>query len=194
MSARRFPILATLVVAIAIATMIGLGIWQLQRLKWKEGLLARYAAAQQTPAMVAWPGDPLSAEQRLYRLARVDCRAAGPLDAIAGRNDHDQPGFAVVSNCQLTGGGTARIVLGWTATPELPAWSGGEVTGMIAPGPRLVADPPLAGLQANAKPDPSEIPNNHLSYAIQWFFFAATALVIYALALRKRLAATDPRS
>jgi len=29
-------------------------------------------------------------------------------------------------------------------------------------------------------------PNNHLSYAIQWFFFAATALVIYVLALRKR--------
>ncbi|HNJ47416.1 MAG TPA: SURF1 family protein, partial [Novosphingobium sp.] len=34
-----------------------------------------------------------------------------------------------------------------------------------------------------------DIPNNHLSYAVQWFLFAATALVIYGLALRKRLAA-----
>ena len=56
---------------------------------------------------------------------------------------------------------------------------------MIAPGPRLVADPPVAGLQANAVPDPSDLPNNHLSYAGQWFLFAATALVIYVLAVRR---------
>ena len=50
----------------------------------------------------------------------------------------------------------------------------------------IVADPPLAGLIANARPDPRDIPNNHWSYAIQWFAFAATALIIYALALRRR--------
>ena len=49
-----------------------------------------------------------------------------------------------------------------------------------------MATPPLAGLEANAIPDPSEIPNNHFAYAIQWFLFAATALVIYTLALMKR--------
>jgi cytochrome oxidase assembly protein ShyY1 len=193
MTQRRFPFFATLVVAIAVTTMISLGFWQLRRLKWKEALLARYDAAQQTPAVVPWPRAAGSVEERLYRRSMVDCRAAGALDAIAGRNDHDQPGFAVISNCQLAGGGTARIVLGWTKTPQLPVWSGGAVTGMIAPGPRLVAEPPLAGLEPNAKPDPSEIPNNHLSYAIQWFCFATAALVIYALALRKRLAAADPR-
>ena len=62
---------------------------------------------------------------------------------------------------------------------------------MIAPGgklgPRLIADPPLAGLQASARPDPAATANNHLSYAVQWFLFAASALVIYALAVRKRL-------
>jgi surfeit locus 1 family protein len=51
-----------------------------------------------------------------------------------------------------------------------------------------VAAPPLAGLEANAIPDPAEIPNNHFAYAVQWFVFAATALVIYGLALRKRRA------
>ena len=54
-----------------------------------------------------------------------------------------------------------------------------------------VADPPLAGLEANGVPDPSEIPNNHFAYAIQWFLFALTALVIYGLAVRKRLAVRD---
>ena len=62
-----------------------------------------------------------------------------------------------------------------------------------AVGARLVADPPVAGLGANARPDPSDIPNNHLAYAVQWFLFAFTALVIYALALRKRLAAAAQR-
>ena len=35
-------------------------------------------------------------------------------------------------------------------------------------------------------PDPTLLPNNHLAYAGQWFFFALTALVIYVMVLRKR--------
>ena len=37
-----------------------------------------------------------------------------------------------------------------------------------------------------ARPDPSDLPNNHLAYAGQWFFFAITAFIIYVLALRRR--------
>ena len=85
------------------------------------------------------------------------------------------------------------VTLGWSNIPAPPPWDGGEVAGTIAPmgktGVRVVADPPLAGLSANARPDPANLPNNHWSYAIQWFAFALTALVIYVLALRKRLAA-----
>ena len=91
-------------------------------------------------------------------------------------------------DCKLADGGTARVALGWSRDPKDPVWNGGVVQGVVAPGPRLVADPPLAGLQANFRPDPADIPNNHLSYAVQWFLFAATALVIYAIALWKRLA------
>lgn len=39
---------------------------------------------------------------------------------------------------------------------------------------------------ASAPPSPDTIPNNHLSYAVQWFLFAGIAAVIYALALRQR--------
>jgi surfeit locus 1 family protein len=39
---------------------------------------------------------------------------------------------------------------------------------------------------ASAPPSPDNIPNNHLSYAVQWFLFAGIAGVIYALALRQR--------
>ena len=50
---------------------------------------------------------------------------------------------------------------------------------------------PLAGLAPNPGPDLSAIPNNHLAYAGQWFFFAAVAGIIYTLAVRRRI--TSPR-
>ena len=48
--ARRFPVGLTIAVAISLAILIGLGSWQLQRLHWKEALLARVAALQAAPA------------------------------------------------------------------------------------------------------------------------------------------------
>lgn len=84
----------------------------------------------------------------------------------------------------------ADVVLGWSRSPNAVEWRGGFVAGTVVPtgelGFKIVADPPLAGLEANAAPDPGDLPNNHLAYAVQWFFFAATALVIYVLALRRR--------
>ena len=50
----------------------------------------------------------------------------------------------------------------------------------------LVADAPPPGLTANAPPDLSAVPNNHLAYGVQWFLFAGIAATIYGLALRRR--------
>jgi surfeit locus 1 family protein len=46
---RGFPVGLTIATAIAMAILIALGVWQLQRLKWKEGLLAHIAALQSAP-------------------------------------------------------------------------------------------------------------------------------------------------
>lgn len=81
----------------------------------------------------------------------------------------------------------ADVALGWSRSSTPPQWDGGGVSGVIAPGPRLVAMTPIAGLEQLALPDPADVPNNHLAYAGQWFFFALTALVIYGLAIRKRM-------
>jgi len=82
------------------------------------------------------------------------------------------------------------VVLGWSREPGETLWNGGTLHGVVGPGrrgeARLIAAPQLGSLDPNALPDPKDIPNNHFSYAIQWFLFAATALVIYALALRKK--------
>lgn len=176
-----------MIVLAAVAIMIWLGLWQLERLHAKDALLARYAQAQATSAEIPWPHDEAAQRDLLYRYARLTCRAIADRSSMAGRNAQGEPGVAQTALCVLPEGGRALVVLGWSRQPNAGAnWQGGEVHGVIAPGPRLVANPPLDGLEANAIPDPSEIPNNHLSYAIQWFFFAATAIVIYVLALNKR--------
>ena len=190
---RRLPVLATLVVLAAIGIMIRLGFWQIDRMHEKAMLLARYAGAQTMSAEADWPKSEAEAERALYRHASLDCARVTRIGTIAGQNAAGESGLAQIADCQLAAGGTARIVLGWSRDPRIVDWRGGKVSGVIAPGPRLVVSPPLVGLEANKMPDPSGLPNNHFAYAVQWFLFAGVALVIYALAVRKRLAAAPPR-
>lgn len=189
---RRFPVIPTLLVLVAVAIMLRLGFWQLDRLAEKEALLARYQSAQASGAEIVWPSGRSDADLALYRRSRIFCAKVVGHSSIAGRSVKDEPGIAQYAQCVLPDGSQAKVVMGWARDPaQTGSWSGGEVRGIIAPGPRLVADPPLGGLAANARPDPSEIPNNHLAYAVQWFLFAATALVVYGVALRRRL--IEPR-
>lgn len=184
---RRIPFLATLVVLLAVAAMLSLGVWQIHRLHEKEALIARYARAHSDSTEIDWPVRSEMAQDQLYRRARLTCVNASAHSSMAGRSRAGALGMAQTVRCPVPGGAAALVVLGWSARPNAAtAWAGGEIHGVIAPGPRLVADPPVAGLQANAVPDPSEIPNNHLSYAVQWFLFAGTALVIYAIAIFRR--------
>ncbi|MBS0254968.1 MAG: SURF1 family protein [Proteobacteria bacterium] len=188
MTARRIPLLPTLLVLAAVGIMIRLGLWQLDRLHQKEALLAYYARGQANPAEVPFP-TAMAGQALLYRHSRLTCSRVLATSDVAGRNAAGEAGLARMVRCE-TPGGTAMVTLGWARAPGPLVFSGGEVVGIIAPGGpegvKLVADPPLGGLAANARPDPREIPNNHLSYAVQWFLFAATAVVIYALALRGR--------
>ncbi|MDE2563479.1 MAG: SURF1 family protein [Sphingomonadales bacterium] len=194
---RRIPIIPTLLVLAGVSTMIGLGVWQLHRKQWKEGLIAQYQAARAGGGEVSWPTSPAELESALFYRSRVDCLQVTGFDALSGRSSADQPGWSHIAHCRLRGGGTAEVALGWSNGPAQPAWSGGEVTGWVTEGlsgARLVADPPQAGLaplERAGPPDPT--PMGHLSYALQWFAFAFAATVTYALALRKRLAGTGAR-
>ena len=196
---RRLPLLPTLIVAAAVATMIGLGIWQLRRAEWKERLLAEYALASTMPAVDL---DPLlDGEMRLpplsFRRALVSCRAddVAP-DIRAGRSAADQPGQAYFVPCRPGAPGLAgriRVNAGWA--PRHDAVRRLSLDGIVAGRLGLVEeDGPITLTAASAAPPlaPSapasiaSISNNHRLYALQWFFFAVAALVIYLLALRKR--------
>ena len=186
----RIPIVPTVIVALAVATMVALGFWQLGRAEEKQALLARYAQAQTLSSAVPWPADPADATDALYRHAVLDCRAARPLPPVAGRSAAGEPGWAHRATCLMPGGSEAEVALGWSRDPAAVEWAGGEVGGIVGPAGdhvRLVTAQPQAGLEPLSPPDPADVPNNHLSYAVQWFLFAVTALAIYVLALRKRL-------
>lgn len=193
MSLRRIPVIPTLLVLAAVAVMVRLGFWQLDRMGQKAADLERFKAAQTLSAEVPWPRDAGSGQAILFRRTTIDCQSAGPDQPLAGHNAAGETGWAHAFDCALPDGSRAQVVIGWSRDLAPRQWSGGAVAGWIAPGAsdsvRLIADPPLAGLAANAKPDPASVPNNHLSYAVQWFLFALTALVIYGIALRRRLAA-----
>lgn len=192
---RRLPILSTAVVLAAAAVMVALGVWQLQRKAEKEAVLARFAQAQAATAEVAWPSTAAQYPSTLYRRATIDCTAVEDITPIAGRSATGRSGWAQIARCRLDDGGEAAVAIGWSPSPALPRWNGGYVSGFVGPageGVRLVATEPQAGLEALAPPDPANIPNNHLSYAVQWFGFAITALLIYALALRRRWRSASP--
>ena len=190
---KRWPLIPTILVALAVATMIGLGVWQLQRKAQKEALLDSYAAAEGLPP-VTWPAVPHPDELPLYRLSSVQCMKVVGWRAVSGSSADGKSGYAHLASCQTGGaeGPGASIAVGWSDSHENPVWTGGLVEGVIAPEKaqliRLVAIKPVAGLSPLAKPSPDQIPNNHLLYAIQWFIFAAAAGIIYVLALRKRRA------
>lgn len=185
----RLPLIPTIIVAAAVATMIALGLWQLARKGEKEAMIARYSATQSLTAEVPFPKRPDEVAGALYRRSRLTCADVTDRRTTAGNGANGETGLAQIVICRLAGGGNAEVALGLSRSPEPVIWSGGTVTGWVGAageGARLVAAPPVAGLEPLARPDPRDLPNNHLAYAVQWFLFALTAAVIYALALRRR--------
>ena len=186
----RLPLVATAVVALAVAAMIGLGIWQIGRAREKDALLELYSKAP-SRAPIAFPTGPTLAPP-LFRRAQGFCLQPVSRSAIAGANRSGEPGYVHIVSCRTGAEGPGMAVeLGWSKDPRAPfGWTGGEVSGVIVPDRnhrmRLHSDRPAPGLEPSRPPSLESIPNNHRFYAAQWFLFAAMALLIYVLALRKR--------
>lgn len=196
---RRVPIVATMLVALAVAAMIALGLWQLLvRLPEKEAYLAQLAANPTRP-IVAFPRVP--DDRLLFRRTFATCQPP----VTIGRAGAGNAGFRLIATCAADAAGPGfKVQLGTTPDPRtLVTWAGGPVTGWVSHAPDstpligeifrrtaqpmlLVADTPVAGLNANTRPDIGLVPNNHLAYGGQWFLFAGVASVIYVLALRRR--------
>ena len=203
---RRWPLIPTLLVLAAVAVMIALGVWQLQRKADKEALIALYQRNMAMSSLVTYPELPPVPDAMLYRKSSVVCLEPVRWDQRCGTDREGRSGIRMIADCRTGAEGPGVLVdvgIGDDFAP--PKWTGGTVQGTIVPGPEqptviarmtgkavparamLVADAPVANLRASGVPSADDTPNNHLAYAVQWFLFAAAALVIYILAVRRRL-------
>lgn len=203
----RWPVLASLIVAACVAIMIGLGVWQLGRAADKDALIASYQANMALPA-TAYPASNPADHSYLYRIVSANCLRVVEWRELAGRTADGQSGWRHIATCATGAEGPGLLVdVGVSEdTQAVVAWTGGPVRGRATLEPdehsalgrlfgqvaplrlMIVADTPAPGLRASAPPDPSSVPSNHRSYAVQWFLFALIASVIFVLAVRQRRA------
>ena len=197
---RRLPIVPTIVVVAAVAVMIRLGVWQLQRAKLHAAELATYSRAATLPP-IAFPTSRLRDDQLpLYRSATGNCLHVVGRRTSTGEDRSGEPGFVIILDCTTGAEGPGMSVeVGWSKNPNaMTSWVGGLISGVIVPDSktrmRLVSASPAPGLEASAQPMPTVriSPTRNRGYAATWFAFAAIALVIYGLALRKRLGEAKP--
>ncbi|MFN3388328.1 MAG: SURF1 family cytochrome oxidase biogenesis protein [Allosphingosinicella sp.] len=208
---RRIPILPTLIVAAAVATMVALGIWQLGRAKEKDALRARYEANLALPAMALPPAAAVDEALR-YRRASAMCLEVVGWRQTGGKSADGRTGTRHLAECRTGAEGPGFAAdMGVSQDPRFrPQWRGGAVTGTIVgeppqggmaermTGSGVPARPMLVSLEAapglvpSAQPVP-DVGNSSRFYALQWFFFAAIAALIYALALRRRRRAPAQR-
>ncbi|MFL6768210.1 MAG: SURF1 family protein [Sphingomicrobium sp.] len=192
---RKLPLVPTVLVALAVAVLIGLGVWQLRRAEWKQALIEQYEAASALPP-ITFPTSPIANDQLpLFRHATGNCLRPVSKRAIAGQNRAGDTGYVQIVEC-VTGaeGPGMSVELGWSKNPNAAfVWNGGLVSGVIAPDSRtrmrLVAASSPQGLKPSAPPSVEQIPitpAGHRGYAATWFGIAIVAITVYFFALRQR--------
>lgn len=202
----RIPLIPTAIVAIAVIVMIALGVWQLERRAEKTAALA-LAAVNPGRSAISFPVLAPVDQTILFRPSSIHCLRVVGWRTEAGRAADGSMGFRSIAQC-VTGaeGPGALVEIGVAQKPDFkPQWTGGQVAGWISQEPdhralltriggnaqplrpMLIARAAPPGMKAAAPPNVADVPNNHLAYAMQWFFFAGIAIVIYSLALRRRM-------
>ena len=144
-TARRFPIVATVATAISLAILVGLGVWQVQRLHWKQALLARIEARQAAPPrpLAAVLAGARPGEDVEFTRVRVSCPglASARFVELYSIRDGD-PGSRLVSACPLSGAGYDAVLVdrGFVGQaisarpPQAPSATPVAVTGVLRKG------------------------------------------------------------
>jgi surfeit locus 1 family protein len=235
--AQRRLLPLTLAALAGFAVLIGLGTWQVERLHWKEGLIAeRTAATSASPAALP----PTVEAARPIAFRRVQIKGVFlhdreiPVHAIERRSGG--AGYLVLTPLRLEDGAVVFVERGWVPTDKREAGTraqanrAGEVSveGLLRLAPAgkpswfVPANDPGRGewfwielpalaraagvpealpfyVEAEATPNPgglplggqanTDLPNDHLQYAVTWYALAAALAVIYLVLLRRERAA-----
>lgn len=197
---RRLPFVPTIIVLCVVAALVAAGLWNLRRAGIHQAEIAKFEAASRMPPVIFPTAPTPASELPLYRYATGNCLRPIGRRMSAGENATGEPGFVLIFDCATgTEGPGMSVQVGWSKNPNaVTSWKGGLVSGIIVPDSetriRLVTAGTAPGLEPNARPKPSISvpPEQNRGYAIQFFAFAVIALVIYALAVRKRLTQSAP--
>ncbi|MGV8928608.1 MAG: SURF1 family protein [Brevundimonas sp.] len=97
----RFPFGLSLAALLALVLLCGLGVWQVQRMQWKIGLIDQAeAAAAVPPAPLV---EVLALHEPEFRKVLVDCPGLATAPYVELQTIHDgQPGVRLVSACRPT--------------------------------------------------------------------------------------------
>lgn len=107
------PALCTVCVG---AILVGLGVWQLHRLTWKEGIIATIesrtkAPPQPVPPPSAWPG--LKVADYAYRHVVLEGTFESNHDTLIFRPSAEGAGYLLVAPLRLRDGGTVLVNRGF---------------------------------------------------------------------------------
>jgi surfeit locus 1 family protein len=232
-----FRLVPALAVIVGVVVLTGLGLWQVQRLQWKEAMLARIAALQGAPPeplgvvlnRLADGGRPEVGEVDFVRVQTVcptlqqtpTLRLYAVLGGVMGRR--------LIAACPIQAGRFKTLlvdrgfvpdetplaigappgptleapVIGVLRTPPHPGWltpasdpakndwrardvpAMAKALGAASPAPvflMLETPRPQSGVPMPAA-IPTDIPNNHLGYALTWFGLALGLIGVYVASL-----------
>jgi surfeit locus 1 family protein len=209
----------------ALMVLLGLGTWQVERLQWKQALIAEREARVSAPA-IAVPSDSDIAALEFRRVKVTGHFLHDREMYLAARSLNGNAGFHVVTPFMAEDGIMVLVDRGWIPLDRKdPATRvEGEVPGTVtieglirqggvprwflpdnSPGKNVWFYVDIAAMavqsgistarpffiEAGAAKNPGgypiggqsrvELPNNHLQYALTWYSFALTLVVIYLI-------------
>ncbi|HEY3948803.1 SURF1 family protein [Phenylobacterium sp.] len=167
--AKGFPVGLTIAVVIAFAILIGLGVWQLQRLKWKEALLAGIARAEAAQAVALEPvldAQALGHDEE-YTRVKVTCPGLARARALELYSLREgQIGSRLISACHVITGHYNSILVDRGFVPE-------TVTARPLPDPADTTPVEVTGVLRKGDPGNFMTPPNT---ATRWYLHNARAM------------------
>lgn len=200
---RKPELIPLIFMTAAVTTLVTFGMWQVERLQWKEALLAEIKTAQSQPALTDLPPD---AAGMAYRNAALSGRYLPDktLHFIGSKSD----GYVRLAPFEVKGGKQVILVsAGWFSSqakdvklpdppagvlrpmraprlfspenqPERNVWFAEDKAAMeaatgLALYPLILDTAPLKALR-----------NDHLGYAVTWFALALAGIIMFALYYR----------
>ncbi len=128
---------------IAFILLNGLGVWQLYRLQWKEGLIADLARTESMPAVPI--ATVLGQPKPSWRSVTLPACTVNPSHLINMHSEVDGTlGYRVLTICPLSGGQTLLVDLGFsTDRQSLPAPVNMDPVGRLRPADKISAFTPV---------------------------------------------------